>query len=280
MQLPLIIYGTAWKEDATAELVLKAITAGFRAIDTANQKKHYREDYLGETLLKLKPLGICREDLFLQSKYTYQNGQDKRMPYDPTTDCYTQVKSSFTNSLKNLHTDYIDSYLLHGPSSSYGLSNQDWEAWSAMEDLQQTGQARMIGISNVNLHQLVALCEKAKIKPKMVQNRCYQVRGWDREVREYCLANQIIYQGFSLLTANPQVVRDNTVAAIAKRLQVTPEQIIFRFAKQIGILPLSGTCDLQHMKDDLDIVNFELSEEDVTMIHETKQPSKKAFPWF
>jgi len=266
-QIPPIIYGTAWKADATAELTKRAVMAGYRAIDTANQKRHYREDYVGEALLELKNEGISREDLFLQSKYTYREGQDHRLPYDPDADFSTQVRSSFANSLENLHTDYIDSYLLHGPSSSAGMTDRDWEVWAAMENLHQSGQARRIGISNVGLHHLMELCERAKIKPGIVQNRCYAVRGWDQTVREYCLANQIIYEGFSLLTANPHVWSDPRVEAIARRLQVTPQQVMFRFAVQIGILPLTGTRDPRHMKEDLEIVNLELPAADLDVIH-------------
>ena len=264
--LPPIIYGTAWKEDASAELVQQAVTAGFRGIDTANQKKHYREDYVGVALLELKNRGIGRDDLFLQSKYTYQEGQDHRLPYDPNADFSMQVHSSFSSSLKNLHTDYLDSYLLHGPRSSRGMTNADWEVWAAMEDLYESGQVRMIGVSNVGPHHLQQLCEKAKIKPKIVQNRCYAVYGWDQEVREYCLAHGILYQGFSLLTANQQVLFAPQVAAIAKRVKATPMQVIFRFAMQIGILPLTGTTDPQHMKEDLEIEKFELSAAEVSSI--------------
>ena len=265
-KLPPIIYGTAWKEKITAKLVKMAVTAGFRGIDTANQKRHYREDYVGAALLELKTEGIRREDLFLQSKYTYREGQDHRLPYDPKADYTTQVKSSFASTLQNLHTDYLDSYLLHGPRSSHNLTDADLEVWAAMEDLHRSGQARMIGISNVALGHLAELCENTKIKPQVVQNRCYAARGWDRPVREYCIRNRILYQGFSLLTANPHVAADPRLAAIARRLKITPQQVIFRFAVQIGILPLTGTTDPKHMRQDLQLTRIQLSAEDVTAI--------------
>ncbi len=279
-QIPPIIYGTAWKEGATAELTKQAVTAGFRGIDTANQKMHYREDYVGEALLKLKGQGIPREDLFLQSKYTYQEGQDHRLPYDPNADFGTQVRSSFAHSLQNLHTHYIDSYLLHGPRSSRGMTDVDWEVWAAMEGLHDSGEVRMIGASNVGLHHVMELCEKARVKPKIVQNRCYAIRGWDQAVREYCLANQIVYQGFSLLTANPQVLADSRVAAMARHYEVTSEQVILRFATHIGILPLTGTTDSQHMKDDLEISKFELSNADLNTIHAISTSNKKIYESF
>ncbi len=268
-KIPPMIYGTAWKQDATSELTQKAVLAGFRGIDTANQKKHYREDFAGEALLELQKQGIHRDDLFLQSKYTYEEGQDHRLPYDPADDYAVQVKDSFASTLKNLHTDYLDSYLLHGPSDPRGLTEADWEVWGAMEAIHQSGQAKKIGVSNVSIHHLKELCDnpQVKVKPAIVQNRCYANRGWDKTVREYCLSHNIIYQGFSLLTANVPVLSDSYVVAIARRLKITEPQVIFRFATQIGILPLTGTTDAEHMKEDLGVWDFELSADEIQMVY-------------
>jgi diketogulonate reductase-like aldo/keto reductase len=209
--LPKIIYGTAWKKDATAGLVRKAAAAGYRAFDTANQKKHYREDYAGDALHALMGDGLRREELFLQSKYTDVAGQDDRLPYDPGAGYAAQVRASFADTLAHFRTDHLDSFLVHGPLSSAGLTDEDWEIWGAMEELKKDDRARMIGVSNVGLPHIRGLFEGAKLKPMVVQNRCYASRGWDRGVREYCLANGIVYQGFSLLTANPHVVGDARV---------------------------------------------------------------------
>ena len=255
MQRPEIIYGTAWKKDATTGLVETALAAGYRAVDTANQKKHYSEDLAGAALRKS---GLPRAELFLQSKYTFPRGQDHRMPYDPAADVATQVRSSFAGSLKNLHTDYLDSFLLHGPSGAGVLNEADWEAWGEMEALHRSGRARAIGISNVALRQLREL-ESSNVRPLYVQNRCYAEQGWDRAVREYCLANGIVYQGFSLLTANPEFVGHPTTAALARRLSATPAQVVFRFAVSLGILPLTGTTDPRHMKEDLQALSLELT---------------------
>ncbi|MDZ4661376.1 MAG: aldo/keto reductase [Pseudomonadota bacterium] len=265
--LPNFIYGTAWKEAATSALTQKAVLAGFKAIDTANQKKHYREDYVGDALLELASKGIKRESLFLQTKFTYQRGQDHRLPYDPNDSFTKQVQASFASSLKNLHTDYIDSYLLHGPNSAVGIDNTDWEVWTAIEELHKSGQIKMIGVSNIGIQQLEELMQKSKIKPMIVQNRCYAERGWDISVREFCLSHGIIYQGFSLLTANSFLFSNRRLLEITKRHQVTSEQIVFRFARQIGILPLTGTSDEEHMKEDLKIFDFELSQGEIETIH-------------
>ncbi len=265
-KFPSFIYGTAWKEDATAELVKMAVSNGFSGIDTANQPRHYQEHLVGEALLKLSGEGIEREDLFLQSKFTPADGHDHRIPYDPSADLTTQVKQSFGSSLKNLHTDYLDSYLLHSPYSNSGLGNEDWEVWSVIEELYKSGKTRFIGISNVNVEQLELLTEKAEIKPMVVQNRCFAARGWDREVRDYCKAHHIVYEGFSLLTANPFVLQNPVVQDIARELERTPEQVVFRFSIQIGILPLTGTTSELHMKEDLLVKEFELNNDDLKMI--------------
>ena len=98
-----------------------AVASGFRAIDTANQLIHYREDLVGEALLALDTQGVKRDTLFLQTKFTPVNGQDHRTPYDASADLTTQVRQSFDSSLNHLHTDYVDSYVLHGPYSPMGF---------------------------------------------------------------------------------------------------------------------------------------------------------------
>ncbi len=265
-KFPSFIYGTAWKEDATADLVETAVSTGCSAIDTANQPRHYQEHLVGEALLRLADKGINRDDLFLQSKFTPANGHDQRIPYDPTANLTTQVKQSFESTLKNLHTDNLDSYLLHGPYSQPGLGSEDWEVWSAIEELYKTEKTRFIGISNVNIVQLKLLTEKAEVKPMVVQNRCFANRGWDSDVRDFCKTNQIAYEGFSLLTANPFVMQNPEVRSIASELGRTPEQVVFRFAMQAGMTPLTGTTSEQHMREDLQAVDFELNDDDVKLI--------------
>ncbi len=266
VSIPSFMYGTAWKKGATKELVELAVPSGFRAIDTANQLIHYEEALVGEALQALAKKGIKRDSLFLQTKFTSVDGQGGRAPYDPSADLTTQVRQSFDSSLSHLGTDYLDSYVLHAPYSRRGLGEADWEVWAAMEGIYQTGKAKMIGISNIMADQLAQLCEQANIKPMVVQNRCYAALGWDRQVRKICQAHGIIYQGFSLLTANREVFRDPEIQRIARRLGMGPAQIVFRFAMQIGMLPLTGTTSQQHMKEDLQAESLELSTEEIRRI--------------
>lgn len=266
VSIPSFMYGTAWKETATAGLVLQAVEAGFKAIDTANQLIHYQEAFVGDALKLLEQKGIKRDTLFLQTKFTPTNGQDHRTPYDALADLTTQVNQSMHSSLLHLHTEYVDSYVLHGPYSRQGLGKSDMEVWTAMEELYRVGKTRMIGISNVSGEQLRQLCIKAKVKPMVVQNRCYAISRWDQEVRQICQDHGIIYQGFSLLTANRGVMNDPATHAIAKRLGATVPQVIFRFALQIGMLPLTGTTNEKHMKEDLLSDQFELTNKEIQQI--------------
>src|SRR5262249_53754405 len=103
--IPPFIYGTAWKKDATASLVRAAVTAGFRAIDTANQPRHYSEALVGEALAALAGQGVSRDSLFIQTKFTPLGGHDHRIPYDTGASITSQVQQSFESSLQNLKTD-------------------------------------------------------------------------------------------------------------------------------------------------------------------------------
>jgi diketogulonate reductase-like aldo/keto reductase len=267
VSLPSFKYGTAWKKDATAKLVELAVETGFKAVDTANQKIHYQEALVGEGLLALKKKGIGRDQLFLQTKFTSINGQGSGpAPYDPSADLTTQVNQSFASSLDHLHTDHLDSYVLHGPMYRRGLSPGDWEIWAAIEALYQAKKTRIIGISNVSAEQLALLCSKAKVKPMLVQNRCYAVMGWDFEVRQICREQGILYEGFSLLTANEEFVMSPQVGAIADRVGAGPAAVIFRFSQQTGMLPLTGTTSAQHMKEDLACEKFTLTPQELKQI--------------
>ncbi len=264
--VPSFMYGTAWKKDATTRLVELAVETGFQAIDTANQLIHYQEALVGEALQALEKKGVKRETLFLQTKFTSVDGQGGRPPYDPSADLTTQVKQSFDSSLQHLHTDYVDSYVLHAPFSRRGLGRADWEVWAAMEELYRAGKTKMIGVSNIAAEQLALLCDQAKVKPMVVQNRCFAALGWDYDVRQICLAGDIIYQGFSLLTANREVLVHPGIHAIAQRLGAGIAQVIFRFAQQVGMLPLTGTTSREHMIEDLASERIELADEEIQLI--------------
>ena len=267
VRVPRAVYGTAWKEDETARLVELALRQGFRGIDTANQRRHYHEAAVGQAVQAAIAGGlIARDDLFLQTKFTFRDGQDHRLPYDPAAPVAVQVEQSFASSLGHLGVEKIDSYVLHGPSRRAGLAAADWEAWRAMEAIHASGRASLLGVSNVNLQQLQLLCLDARVRPRFVQNRCFAALAWDRDVREFCAANDIVYQGFSLLTANREVLAHPELARIAERHGRTASQIVFRFALDVGMIFLTGTTDPAHMRADLGVFDFRLAPAEVQRI--------------
>lgn len=269
VELPRFLYGTAWKEGQTQGLTELALQLRFRGIDTANQRRHYDEAAVGQAISASIARGlVVRDELFLQTKFTFRRGHDHRLPYEPNASIPIQVEQSFDSSLMHLGVERVDSYLLHGPSSSVGITRDDWAAWGAMERIYDSGRARMLGVSNVTLEQLQRLCEKARVRPCFVQNRCYAVRGWDRQVREFCAANELVYQGFSLLTANRDLMVSAELAQIAKHHGRTTAQIVFRFALEVGMIPLTGTTNAAHMQADLKAFEFSLEPEEVEQIQD------------
>ena len=261
VQVPRFLYGTAWKEEQTQRLSELALQEGFRGIDTANQRRHYHEAAAGQAIAASVKSGlVTRDDVFLQTKFTFRRGQDERLPYDPDAPIPIQIEQSFASSLEHLGTERIDSYLLHGPTQR------------AMEELYESKKTRMIGISNVTPTQLTELCAKATVKPMVVQNRCYAVRGWDRRIREFCAAHGLVYQGFSLLTANREALARPELARIAKRHSRTVSQVEFRFAIDVGMVPLTGTSDAAHMRADLQVFDFHLEPEEVKQIERLSSP--------
>jgi diketogulonate reductase-like aldo/keto reductase len=264
---PDFLYGTAWKEDRTPALTEAALQAGFRGIDTANQRRHYFEAGVGQALAAAyRARIVTRDDVFLQTKFTSQGGQDHRLPYDPAAPLSRQVAQSMASSLEHLGTDHVDSYVLHGPSSGRGWTDDDVEVWAAMVKERDAGRTRLLGVSNVSLRHLVQMAATGAETPHFVQNRCFARLGWDRDVRAFCAERKIVYQGFSLLTANPEVLGHPVVAAIAARHKATRPQVVFRFALAVGMLPLTGTTDPEHMKQDLASRQLTLSDDEVHAI--------------
>jgi len=259
----MFVYGTAWKEERTEELVRLALGAGFRALDTANQRKHYVESAVGAAIAAS---GVPRAELFVQTKFTHLPGQDDRLPYDAHAPIATQVDQSCASSLEHLGTTYLDSYLLHGPSARDRLTDVDIAAWRAMEALHDRGVVRQLGASNLTRAQLEQLLKLARVRPAVVQNRCYARTGWDLAVRAICRTHAIAYQGFSLLTANRAELQRPVLDAIARRIGATPAQVVFAFALRANMTPLTGTSSEQHMREDLAAQELALTDADVVAI--------------
>ncbi|MCA9568683.1 MAG: aldo/keto reductase [Myxococcales bacterium] len=255
MSGPAMIYGLAWKEERTASLARQALDAGFRAFDTANQRKHYFEAGLGEAIAGWVADGR-RGELWIQTKYTFHRGQDHRLPYDPSAPVREQVHQSARSSLEHLGVEQVDSLVLHGPSTGQGLTDADREAWRGLEELLEAGVTAAIGLSNCSADQIAAFVEQARHPVSWVQNRCYARHGWDAAARSVCEANGIRYQGFSLLTANRASWAHPETLQVAKQLGRTPAQVLYGLALALGQVPVTGTTDGAHVGEALAVLGL------------------------
>lgn len=261
--IPAFVYGTAWKKDATADLVYRALNAGFTGIDTANQPKHYQEDLVGSGLRKALQEGkIKRTNIYLQTKFTGVPGQDpNNIPYDPKDPVPKQVQDSVKSSLQHLRSggdqfdevdgSYIDTLLLHSPMSTIA---ETMEVWETLEGF-VPGTIRNLGISNCDLFTLMDICERANIKPAVVQNRFYPATKFDIGLRKFCREKSIIYQSFWTLTANPMLVWSVEVGQLANRLQISPQAALYCLVLGLGnTVVLNGTKQDSRMRADLEAV--------------------------
>jgi diketogulonate reductase-like aldo/keto reductase len=210
---------------------------------------------------------LARHDLYLQTKFTSLSGQDpNRVPYDPKAPLPDQVTQSIAASVKNLQTEYLDCVLLHSPMPTMA---QTQSVWRTLESFVDNGQVRHLGISNCyRLTDLQTLHQAARIKPAVLQNRFYADTHYDRDIRTYCKQRKIIYQSFWTLSANPHLLTHATMTALARTYERTAAQILFRYLTQLGVVPLSGTQSEAHMRDDLAIFDFELTERELHAIEE------------
>ncbi|KAK9449368.1 NADP-dependent oxidoreductase domain-containing protein [Limtongia smithiae] len=258
--IPRMLYGTAWKADATASLVYTALCAGFRGIDTACQPKHYNEAGVGRGIQRFlsSPDGCRREDLYIQTKYTPISGQDigRPLPYDTASSLSEQVLQSVATSLQNLGVDYIDAVLLHSPLPTLQDTITVWRALHGLT-VADGGAAkiRMIGISNVSLDVLRALIDATGIHPVVVQNRFYAATGYDVTLREYLREHGIVYQSFWTLTANDGFFTSPTLREVARTRGVSLVSAVYGMVLNEGVCILNGTTNEAHMHEDLKLLD-------------------------
>eukprot|EP00563_Minutocellus_polymorphus_P018283 CAMPEP_0197715844 /NCGR_PEP_ID=MMETSP1434-20131217/927_1 /TAXON_ID=265543 /ORGANISM="Minutocellus polymorphus, Strain CCMP3303" /LENGTH=403 /DNA_ID=CAMNT_0043300085 /DNA_START=63 /DNA_END=1274 /DNA_ORIENTATION=- len=260
---PYLIYGTAWKEDQTSRLVAEAVKSGFRFIDTACQPLHYQENLVGEGWTKAAAeLGLKREDLSLQTKFTSLNGQDpEQIPYDKAAPLKEQVEQSLVKSLENLQTDYLDSLLLHSPMSSF---DDTMTVWRTFESFVDDGKVRRLGISNCDDYKMFTkLYDQARIKPSVLQNRFYEASGFDVGLRQFCKKNGITYQSFWTLTANMKALATPEIKMLAKEKKLSPQTLMYAFMLSQGHTPLDGTTDSKHMAEDVALMQRFLDGEEL-----------------
>ncbi|KIR33942.1 oxidoreductase [Cryptococcus deuterogattii MMRL2647] len=241
MQMPRIMYGTAWKKGRTAE-----------------------EDLVGQAIKSLISEGVVkREELYIQTKFTSIDGQDPSLtlPYDPSSPIEEQVKQSFETSLKNLGVEYIDAVVLHSPLKSW---EDTLKAYLTLSRFLSTKQVRHLGISNCydplllkwlidsvaeysSKHQ-----EEPEVKVEIVQNRWYEGNGWDWDTLGLLLCR---FRSFWTLTGSPTLLKQPFLINLAAKYGLTPEQTIYKLCQLWGITPLCGTTSLAHAKEAVSVEN-------------------------
>lgn len=258
--IPAFIYGTAWKKEATADLVYQALCNGFTAIDTAAQPKHYREDLVAAGVSRaIQERKVQRSEIYLQTKFTSIQGQDPgNMPYDKESSIVEQVNASVLSSLRNLNfadavrdddaaEPYIDTLVLHSPLRTI---DETMEVWRTLEQY-VPGEIRNLGISNCNLFSLMDLYERATIKPSVVQNRFYPNTKFDIGLRRFCQEKNIIYQSFWTLSANPELVWSTEVGSLGQTVGISAQSALYCFVLGLGnVSILNGTKSLEHIQED------------------------------
>ncbi|KAI2625507.1 putative aldo-keto reductase [Xylaria nigripes] len=263
MSVPKLLYGTAWKKEATADLVFRALKAGFRGVDTAAQPRHYKEALVGAGIKKAISQDIVRrQDLFIQTKFSPVNAQDlNNLPYDPKAPLQEQVHASVSSSLANFTFEgsddaYIDSLVVHTPPSDSFADLA--EVWKALETY-VPHRVRQLGISNADLHFVQFLSENSAIsvRPAVVQNRFYHATQWDVDLRAYCRLQGITFQSFWTLSGNPELLRSGPVQKLAENARISAPVALYALVLGLeGITVLDGTTSDEHMAEDLKVTKI------------------------
>ena len=249
--MPGVGFGT-WKskdgEDAYNSII-EAFKAGYRHVDTAAMYRN--EASVGKAV---RECGLKREDIFVTSKVWNKNrGYEKTM-------------AAFEKTLATMELDYLDLYLIHWPAIP--LQFEDWDqinldTWRALTDLYKAGKIKAIGVANFYPKHLESLM-KTEVPP-MINQIEYHPGYTQDEVVKYCQENGIVVQGWSPL-GNGAVLGSEFLAEMAAKYNKSVAQICLRFAVQNGIVPLPKSVTPERIAANLDIYDFELSEEDMAAI--------------
>lgn len=253
LEIPVVGFGT-WKTpdgDDAYNSVSEALNAGYRHIDTA--AVYGNEESVGKAI---KDSGLSREDVFVTSKvWNTERGYDKTI-------------AAYEASLEKLGMDYLDLYLIHWPAIE--KQNDDWEelnkeSWRALMDLYKVGKVKSIGVSNFQKKHMEAL-KDAEILPMVNQIEFHP--GWlQEETRELCKELGILVEAYSP-NGNGKLLKDDTLLKIAEKYGKSVAQICIRWTLQHGTLPLPKSVTPEYIKENTEVFDFEISDEDMQTIDE------------
>ena len=255
IEMPVLGYGVFQVSPEECErCVLDAISTGYRLIDTA--QAYYNEEGVGNADTRC---GVPRNELFLTTKIWISNAGE------------TNAARSIDESLRKLHTDYIDLLLIHQPFSDYPGT------WRAMEKAVKDGKVRAIGLSNFYPDRFVDMAEYAEIKPAVNQLKTNVFsQQWEAEA-EMNLYDTHIMAWAPLAQGNPELLTNPVLTALAERYNKTVQQVALRYLIQRGIIAIPKSTHTERMKQNLDVFDFALTPEDMESIRPLDKPDD--FRW-
>ncbi len=248
VKIPCVGFGT-WKlpnDDHTVDIVKTAIDCGYRHIDTAYA--YQNEAAIGKAI---RGCGLKRNELFITSKLDNQDHG------------YENTLKEFEITMNHLGLDYLDLYLIHWPRPVQYRDN--WKemnegSWKAFEELYQSGKIRAIGVSNFLEHHMEAILESATIAP-MVDQLELHPQYVQREAVTYCKDHRIIVEAWSPLIKGR--LEHPLLLELAKKYHKTVAQLLLRWSIQHGFLPLPKASSAERMRENANIFDFMISEEDI-----------------
>ncbi|MGJ9407240.1 aldo/keto reductase [Nesterenkonia aurantiaca] len=242
IQMPEIGFGTG---KATPDGMVAALHAGYRLLDTAQM--YGNEAEVGEAVRRS---GAERAEVFVTTKLNNGN-------HDPEA-----VRETFAESLETLGFEYVDLFLMHWPMPMLDIDYVD--TWSAMLELLEDGEARAVGVSNFQPAQLERLIEATGVTPAVNQIEMHPYFP-NEEIRRFCQERGIVVQAWSPLARTDQFA-DPVLTEIARRLGVTPAQVMLRWHLQRGVVAIPKSSSPERIKSNRDLYGFVLSEQDMAAI--------------
>lgn len=248
VEIPAVGFGNFRVKEGNGEQIISdAIAQGYRHLDTA--AFYFNEEEVGNAVRKS---GIPREEFFITSKVWRDNLG------------YEETHKAFEESLKKLHMDYLDLYLMHWPRPtdlSAEWKNLDVETWKAMEELYRAGKVRAIGVSNFLPHHLNNLMDRTGIIP-LVNQLEFHPGYIQKAAVDFCQRLGIRVEAWAPL-GRAKVFEDPLLTELAEKYHVSVAQICVRFALQCGVLPLPKSSSPERMKQNLDVFGFEIEDDDM-----------------
>lgn len=254
MIVPAIGFGTCKHsfDQPIDDIIMKAMESGYRYFDTASFYETERD--LGKAI---RNSGLKRDELTIATKLWYEE-----MGFE-------NAQQAFFRSQERLGLDYVDVYMIHWPKAS--ADDENWkgtlvETWAALEDLKEKGLIKAIGVSNFLPHHLKVIFDNFRSKPVVDQLELHLGYFQEYAVR-FLQENDILTQAWSPIGRGKDAFKANRILnGIAERYNVSVQKLSLRFLIQRGVMPLPWSTSTQHIKDNLDVFGFEISEEDMSLL--------------